>query len=241
MEKIYTGMENGPEAIDSNFHEMSNSEYGPIINVQDGDANQLITPGNYNCSYTTLANCKNFPSYNWGRLEVRQSVGNATLGQTFRTDTGNTWTRNYKKDKTWTDWKENLTTDTGDTDWIPVSLINGWTGDLKVRRMGDLVLHSGYIQDAYSTSAPVNMDNDAFIYPDEVIGAPKVGGGTLPGPGYKTGQFNRSFKAWAADDKAWLTGFIYDLNDTFRMHVIKYSNQGGKSTFGLSDIQIPTI
>lgn len=59
--------------------------------------------------------------------------------------------------------KQNKLSDTG---WLPVTLLNGWKGDMAVRQINGVTYHRGYLQ---SASGNGNMSSVAFAYPSQII------------------------------------------------------------------------
>jgi hypothetical protein len=84
-----------------------------------------------------------------------------------------------------------------DTGWIPVTIINGFSGSISVRRKDDVIYHKGQFSTAWKPDTLSDMRNNVFIYPPEVIG--DVSG---------SGQIDRDFSIFGPDGASECYGFV---------------------------------
>lgn len=105
-----------------------------------------------------------------------------------------TWTRT-KHDDTWSSWKELATTSK-----INISLLNGWAGDVKVSKVGDVVTVSGKLDNptAYRNSQLFNLPTN--IKPSHVMAIPCVGVDTTNSTKPTTSLFvNANGAVWVSE------------------------------------------
>lgn len=136
LDPIFTGMANGPEAIDKNFKSLVNSINNPVAQYTgtNGNLNDLVTNGIYTFegwsgSSAPVKNC------NGGILQVvGDNAYNAVQIFSYANSKEYFYRRCWGTSRTWTDWSKIGTEDTYIAD--SANGYGSWYGEVHYRRVG---------------------------------------------------------------------------------------------------------